>query len=108
MSTQSHLEQLEDEHEHVVPTHLSTPDRVGWLTVRQLNVLLGPAFFISPAGWLLGQPAGLGASIVGATLPLLMGGAFALPLQPPLEHGLQKLILHQLRKKTLGPKQMPA
>src|SRR2546421_11757719 len=30
------------EPKHVVPTHLRTPDRVGWLTVRQLNALLGP------------------------------------------------------------------
>jgi len=38
------------EPEHVVPTPLSTPDRVGWLTVRQLNMLLGPALFGSPSG----------------------------------------------------------
>ncbi len=65
------------EPEHVVPTHLSTPDRVGWLTVRQLNVMLGPALFGSPAGWLLGQSDGLVTGVAGAALPMLVGGIWA-------------------------------
>src|SRR5690242_16492763 len=102
------------EPEHVVPTHLNTPDRVGPLTVRQLNMLLGPALFGSPAGWALGHQlgAGIGAQTelgaVGAALPLLGGALLALPLDPPVEHGLRKLLEHRFRQKTIGTAQMPA
>src|SRR5690349_20135639 len=100
------MELLDEDQEHVVPTHLSPPDRVGWLTVRQLNALLGPAFFVSPAGWLLGQSAGLAESAIGAALPVIGGAVFALPLDPPVEHGLRKAVAHQIRKRTIGPAQM--
>lgn len=96
------------EPEHVVPTHLSTPDRVGWLTVRQLNVLLGPALFASPAGWLLGDQLGIGAAVAGALVPMLVGGALALPVQPPVEHGLRKFLDYRFAPKTIGPAKMPA
>src|SRR2546423_13784045 len=96
------------EPEHVVPTHLSTPDRVGWLTVRQLNALLGPALFASPAGWLLGDQLGIAAAVAGALVPVLVGGALALPVQPPVEHGLRKFLGYRLGPKTIGPMKMPA
>jgi hypothetical protein len=96
------------EPEHVVPTHLSTPDHVGLLTVRQLNALLGPAVVASPAGWLLGQSAGLGASIGGALLPVLAGGVLALPIQAPVEHGLKKFLEYRLAPTTIGPAKVPA
>src|SRR5690349_15696843 len=91
------------EPEHVVPTHLNTPDRVGPLTIRQLNMLLGPALFGSPAGWALGHQLGAGTGVgselgvVGAVLPLLGGALLALPLDPPIEHGLRKLLEHRFR-----------
>lgn len=91
-----------------MPTHLSTPDRVGWLTVRQLNMLLGPAFFCSPVGWLLGEPVGLGGSVAGALAPVLVGGALALPVQPPVEHGVRKFLDYRMSPKTIGPAKVPA
>jgi hypothetical protein len=96
------------EPEHVVPTHLSMPDRVGWLTVRQLNALLGPTLLASPAGWLLGDQFGLPTAVAGALVPMLVGGALALPVQPPVEHGLRKLVDYRLSAKTIGPARMPA
>jgi hypothetical protein len=96
------------EPEHVVPAHLNTPDRVGWLTVRQLNALLGPALFASPVGWLLGDQLGIGAAVAGALVPVLVGGALALPVQPPVEHGLRKFLDYHLAPKTIGLAKMPA
>jgi len=87
------------EPEHVVPTHLSTPDRVGWLTVRQVNLLLGPALFGSPAGWVLGQPFGVEVGAALAAVPMLAGGLLALPISPPIEHGLRKAAEYAWRRK---------
>src|ERR1700738_1252332 len=87
------------EPEHVVPTHLSTPDRVGWLTVRQLNLLLGPALFGSPAGWVLGQPFGVEVGAALAVVPMLAGGLLALPISPPIEHGLRKVAEYAWRRR---------
>jgi hypothetical protein len=98
MNTVSDFDEL-IEPEHVVPTHLSTPDRVGWLTVRQLNLLLGPVLFGSPAGWVLGQPMGVEVSAALAALPMLAGGLLALPISPPIEHGLRKAVEHAWRGK---------
>ncbi len=106
----SHSNQLEEliEPEHVVPTHLNTPDQVGPLTVRQLNLLLGPAVFGSPAGWAFGDHLGAGIGIVGAALPVLAGAVLALPVQPPVEHGLKKFLEYRFHPKTVGTAQMPA
>ncbi|MBV9324707.1 MAG: hypothetical protein JO352_13070, partial [Chloroflexi bacterium] len=102
------------EPEHVVPTHLNTPDRVGPLTVRQLNMLLGPTLFASPGGWALGHQVGAGIGVGGelgvaaAAVPILFGAAAALPLEPPIEHGLRKLLEYRVRPRTIGTAQMAA
>ncbi len=94
-----------------VPTHLDTPDGIDHLTVRQLVLFGGTVLFIAPSVASLvpsGGPA-IG-DVVRATMPSLAGalapgllplGAtlatlvpigiaalFALPLEPPVEHGL--------------------
>lgn len=113
MAEYSELEGL-IETEHVVPTHLNTPDRVGPLTVRQLNMLLGPTLFGSPAGWALGHQLGAGVGIgselgaVGAAVPLFGGALMALPVEPPIEHGLRKFLRYRFGAKTIGTAQMPA
>src|SRR5579871_2454848 len=113
MADQAELEGL-IEAEHVVPTHLNTPDRVGPLTVRQLNMLLGPALFGSPAGWALGHQLAAGMALgnevglIAAAVPILFGGLLALPLEPPIERGLRKFLEYRFRVRTIGTAQMPA
>jgi hypothetical protein len=77
-------------------------------------MLLGPALFGSSAGWALGHQVGVGVGVVSelgvlrAALPLIGGVLLALPMQPPIEHGLRRLLEHRFRQKTIGPAQMPA
>jgi hypothetical protein len=77
-------------------------------------MLLGPALFGSSAGWTLGHQVGAGVGVVSelgvlrAALPLIGGVLLALPMQPPIEHGLRRLLEHRFRQKTIGTAQMPA
>jgi len=103
---------------HPVPTHLDTADGLGAWTIRQWTLLFSSGVFIGPAAGMLVPAVGpaLGSAIDPAFLPLstavawaapVVGAAImALPLSPPVEHGLISWAKYRASSRLLGPKEI--
>lgn len=98
---------------HRVPTHVDTADGIGVWSVRQWGLIVGSAMFVGPGAAMLMPPAGPTfadlVSLSGAlayAAPVALATAMALPLEPPIEHGLISWAKYRASSRLLGPREI--
>lgn len=98
---------------HRVPTHVDTADGIGAWSVRQWGLIVGSAMFVGPGAAMLMPQVGPSiadmvslSSVLAYAAPVAFATAMALPLEPPIEHGLISWGKYRASPRLLGPKEI--